>query len=79
MWGIVIYPSWTDSTERVSGSNATTTYGKVPCPEETFPTTRLCGKVCTRSHGFGKDFHPGTPGMPGIVFGKVTGNITARV
>ena len=41
--------------DRVSGSNATKTYGKGHSQRETFPITRLFGKVCARRNQQVKD------------------------
>jgi hypothetical protein len=67
------------SPTRVSGSNATKTYGKAHCQEETFPTKCFFGKVCARSHQPVKDLYRVASGAPRIVFGKVPDNITASV
>jgi hypothetical protein len=59
------------SSLRVSGSNATKTYGKAHSQGETFPITRLFGKVCARRNQQVKDLYRVEPGDPSIIFGKV--------
>jgi len=63
----------------VRGSNRAKTYGKAHCEGETFPITRLFGKVCARSHQHVKDFYRVSPGEPYIIFGKVPDNIPVSV
>jgi len=68
-----------ESTLWVPGSNRAKTYGKAHCQGETFPTTRLFGKVYARSHWYVKDLYRVAPSEPYIIFGKVPNTITVSV
>jgi hypothetical protein len=63
----------------VSGSSHAKTYGKAQCQGETFPITRLFGKVCARSNRHVKALNRVAPGEPCIVFGKVSDNTAVSV
>src|SRR5215831_13135587 len=72
--GRIIRPCSSPPTPR-----STATCSRAHSHGETFPITRLFGKVCARSNWHIKDLHRVAPVEPHIVFGKVPNNTAVSV